>query len=80
VFARSAAFYDLIYARKDYAAETEQVHAWIQARKRSPGSTLLDVGCGTGRHLSLLRAHYEVEGLDLDTELPRFTTTAALLS
>lgn len=69
MFSRSAAFYDLIYAGKDYTGEAERVHAWIQAHKRSPGDTLLDVGCGTGRHLSFLRTHYRAEGLDLDPEL-----------
>jgi SAM-dependent methyltransferase len=30
------------------------------------GGTLLDVACGTGRHLELLSRHYRVEGLDLE--------------
>jgi len=31
--------------------------------------TLLDVACGTGAHLAELRRWYEVEGVDLDSEL-----------
>jgi SAM-dependent methyltransferase len=38
----------------------------IQAHKRSDGNALLDVGCGTGAHLSHLRQWYESEGLDVD--------------
>ncbi len=54
-----------MFASKDYAGEAERVHAIVQAR--SPGaSTLLDVACGTGRHLEHLRRWYDVEGLDLD--------------
>ncbi|MDQ6772482.1 MAG: class I SAM-dependent methyltransferase [Candidatus Dormibacteraeota bacterium] len=34
-----------------------------------PGNRLLDVACGTGKHLVLLRDRYEVEGLDLDPEM-----------
>jgi SAM-dependent methyltransferase len=30
---------------------------------------LLDVACGTGRHIEHLKAHFDVEGLDLDEEL-----------
>lgn len=60
--------YDRIYAFKDYAAEAEQLHGWIQERR--PGArTLLDVACGTGKHLEHLRERYEVVGLDLDPEL-----------
>ncbi len=71
MFTQSAAFYDVIYAanEKDYAGEAAQVHAWIQAHARAAGKMLLDVGCGTGRHLERLRAYYQVEGLDLDPHI-----------
>ena len=68
MFTRSARFYDAVYAWKDYAGEV----AWIVAnvRERKPcARTLLDVACGTGKHLELLRESFEVEGLDLDPEL-----------
>ena len=39
------------------------------AAKKSAGSRLLDVACGTGQHLLHLREHFEAEGLDLDPEL-----------
>jgi SAM-dependent methyltransferase len=38
----------------------------VRARKRAAGNRLLDVACGTGKHLQLLRDRYEVEGMDLD--------------
>jgi SAM-dependent methyltransferase len=68
VFARSARIYDAVYAWKDYAGEAERIHALVQARK--PGATsLLDVACGTGAHLTELRQWYRCEGLDLDADL-----------
>jgi len=72
VFTETAAFYDAVYAWKDYAAESESVYREIEAAKRSPGRALLDVACGTGLHLSHLRKHYHVEGLDLDEGLLKF--------
>jgi SAM-dependent methyltransferase len=68
MFTRSARFYDAIYGFKDYAAEAAKIDALIQ--QRNPGArTLLDVACGTGLHLELLRDRYYVQGLDLDREL-----------
>jgi SAM-dependent methyltransferase len=68
VFTRSASIYDLVYSFKDYEGEAERVHALIQ--QRAPGaSTLLDVACGTGKHLEQFRRWYEVEGVDLDEGL-----------
>ncbi len=55
--------YDMLFARKDYEGEAGRIHELIQVR--SPGAhTLLDVACGTGRHLESLRRWYQVEGLD----------------
>jgi SAM-dependent methyltransferase len=60
--------YDALYAYKDYAGEAVQLSRLI--RERSPGArTLLDVACGTGKHLELLHADFEVEGVDLDEGL-----------
>jgi SAM-dependent methyltransferase len=68
VFTRSAHLYDTVYSFKDYVTEAERVHALIQ--ERSPdASSLLDVACGTGKHLEQLCRWYDVEGLDLDQEL-----------
>ncbi|HEX6371539.1 MAG TPA: class I SAM-dependent methyltransferase [Longimicrobium sp.] len=68
-YARSAEFYDLIYGQKPYEGEAEWVHGIIQAHLRSGGSTLLDVGCGSGNHLAHLRRHYRCDGVDLDAGL-----------
>ena len=66
MFTKSQRFYDLIYSWKNYPAEAERLHALVGERKRSPGNRLLDVACGTGKHLELLRHRYQVEGMDLD--------------
>jgi SAM-dependent methyltransferase len=69
MFRNSAHVYDLIYAAmKDYAAEAQDVHALVQARR--PGArSLLDVACGTGAHLRHLRQWYEVAGIDSDAQM-----------
>jgi SAM-dependent methyltransferase len=67
LFTRSADIYDAVYSFKDYAAEAERLHELIQAR--TPGAdTLLDVACGTGKHLEQLERWYEVQGLDLNED------------
>ena len=68
MFSRSAYLYDRLYSWKDYRGEAARVHAIVQA-KVPKARTLLDVACGTGRHLEQLRAHYDVAGLDLDPGL-----------
>jgi SAM-dependent methyltransferase len=68
IYARSAAYYDAIQTSqgKNYKREAEIVHEAIESRKRSGGLRLLDIGCGTGRHIEALRTWYECEGLDVD--------------
>ncbi len=65
MFSRSAELYDAFYAWKDYPAEAEKLDALIRRTVRG-ARTLLDVACGTGKHLELLRDRYEVEGVELD--------------
>jgi len=68
MYRREARLYDLEYAEKDYAGEAARLHELIQAR--SPRTqTLLDVACGTGKHLEHLRAWYDAEGLDADGDM-----------
>lgn len=69
MYTKSAEFYDAVYSFKDYAGEVEKLEACIRQHKRSPGTQLLDVACGTGKHLSILRSKYTVEGLDIDETL-----------
>lgn len=71
MFSKSAKFYNALYRSmgKDYAAESQKAHELIQNIKRSNGNMLLEVACGTGLHISTLREHYMIEGLDLDSKM-----------
>ena len=65
-YARSADVYDaLALAKTDYAKEAEWLHRFIQEHRHTDSNVLLDVACGTGLHLEVLRRWYTVEGLDL---------------
>ena len=68
MFTESAAFYDLIYGFVDYEGAVRRIEATL-AREAPDAETLLDVACGTGRHLELLRERYRVEGLDINPVL-----------
>lgn len=65
---RLAEIYDLVYTsgrNKDYAAEAAALAALVRARNPQAAS-ILDVACGTGEHLTHLRADFaDVEGLEL---------------
>jgi ubiquinone/menaquinone biosynthesis C-methylase UbiE len=71
MFTKSAKFYNALYGSmgKNYVAEAQKVHRIIQLHKKSSGTSLLEVACGTGLHASVLKEHYQVEGLDLDSEM-----------
>jgi SAM-dependent methyltransferase len=70
MFSQTAQYYDTIYlAMKDYSTEAEKLTAFVHQYSRSTRQRLLDVACGTGLHLSYLKQHFQVEGLDLDEQL-----------
>ena len=68
MFDKSAELYDLFYGWKDYRAEAERVRQLIGERHPA-AATLLDVACGTGRHLEHFKDWFTVEGLDVDDGL-----------
>lgn len=69
VFGNYSRYYDLLYRHKDYQGEAEYIHSLIE--KHRPGArTLLDLGCGTGRHASLLAERgYDVTGVDRSPDM-----------
>jgi SAM-dependent methyltransferase len=66
---RTAQYYDRIYSFKDYEADVRRLIPIIRENLQSGGNRLLDVACGTGRHIEYLRAHFHVEGLDISAEM-----------
>lgn len=68
MFIHSAPFYDALYSFKDYGAAVGDIIA-VLGDEVPAAESLLDVACGTGRHIELLRDRYEVTGLDLNPEM-----------
>lgn len=62
-------YYDLFYQNKDYSSEVDYVNNLIKTYKENT-LTILDLGCGTGKHAELLcDAGYSVHGIDLSTDM-----------
>jgi SAM-dependent methyltransferase len=68
MYTQSAKYYDALYRAlgKDYGDEAARIKQIASERCRSGGNALLDVGCGTGRHIEALGDQFECEGLDVD--------------
>ncbi len=75
-FGRLAEFYDALYSFKDYAAEAQEIESLLAERGLMAGASILDVGCGTGKHLSLLASKYKVAGVDLSEDMLTAARTA----
>jgi len=62
-------YYDLLYQDKDYVAEVDYIDKLI-INYSSKTKTILDLGCGTGKHDSLLcDKGYIVHGVDISQEM-----------
>jgi SAM-dependent methyltransferase len=67
-YRQSAVVYDALGRKKDYRRASRTLVRIL--RRVAPGArSLLDVGCGTGRHLEHLRGRFHVEGLDLSRQM-----------
>ena len=66
-----ARYYDLIYSWKDYKKEAAIIRGLIARHKRSKGNDLLEVACGTGRHIQYLKDKFRVLGTDISAGMLR---------
>lgn len=65
VFDEYSKYYDLLYKDKDYVAEAEYISSLIK-RFAPEAKTILELGCGTGKHAFLLaKEGYDILGIDL---------------
>ncbi|HEY8946189.1 MAG TPA: class I SAM-dependent methyltransferase [Polyangiaceae bacterium] len=69
VFGAYSRYYNLLYRDKNYAAEAEYIRGLIERHRPGPLS-VLDLGCGTGRHaFHLAEMGYDVTGVDRSKEM-----------
>lgn len=69
VFDLYAAYYDLLYRDKDYAAEARYIDGLLRDAAGDVAS-MLELGCGTGGHaLEFARLGYAVHGIDVSAEM-----------
>ena len=60
----SGIYYDLFYEDKDYAKEADYISKKLKENNVC-GKSLLELGCGTGRHaLNLTKLGYEIVGIE----------------
>jgi SAM-dependent methyltransferase len=70
VFEETVPWYDAIYEWKDYARESRSLLRLLRRVQRPLGRRLLDVACGTGRHVERLRPSFErVVGVDVSPRM-----------
>lgn len=68
-------YYDLLYSDKDYSGEVEYIDSLIKDNSKDT-QTILDMGCGTGKHASLLcDKGYRVHGIDLSEDMLKIAET-----
>ncbi|RXJ82203.1 class I SAM-dependent methyltransferase [Arcobacter sp. F2176] len=62
-------YYDLLYSDKDYEKEVDYVERLIKSNLPQ-AKTILDMGCGTGKHAELFcNKGYKVHGIDLSEDM-----------
>lgn len=74
VFEAYAQFYDDFYRDKEYSKEVDYVLGLVKKAKRQAPATVLDIGCGTARHLiPFVKRGIGATGFDLS---PRMVESA----
>ena len=67
-FENTAQYYDILYAEKDYAQETDFIEKCINYYY--PARTILELGCGTGNYTKIFSDRgYDVTGIDISVKM-----------
>jgi len=69
MYKKLAKYYDLIYHWKEYEKEANSIKDLIKKYRKSVGNLLLDVGCGTGKHLEQFKDDFSCTGIDINNEM-----------
>jgi len=65
-----AAAYDAMYEEKDYVGECDQLQWGFKEFGTIPTNSVLDLGCGTGKHSwELAKRGYQVTGVDQSADM-----------
>ena len=65
----NSSFYHKLYFERDDNEAAEFISRLLSHLNPSPGSRIIDVGCGKGRHSKILASYgYQVTGIDLSPE------------
>ncbi len=69
-FKNYAEYYNLLYADKNYKEEVSYVENLIHKYSEKKVKSILDLGCGTGKHdLLFAEKGYEITGIDLSEQM-----------
>jgi len=69
IYKHLAKYYDLIYSWKNYKKESEKIIRLIKQYKKTPGNDLLEIGCGTGKHIEYLKDSFSILAMDASKEM-----------
>jgi ubiquinone/menaquinone biosynthesis C-methylase UbiE len=69
LYAELAKYYDRIYYWKNYRAEANKINKLVRQYEKHPCTTLLDIGCGTGSHITYLKNYFRCTGVDRSPEM-----------
>lgn len=64
-----AKYYDQFYSVIDYKREASLIKNIIKKHKKSAGKDLLEVACGTGKHISYLKDSFSIIATDISKEM-----------
>jgi len=80
IFDAYAIYYDLLYQDKNYELEVNYVRGLLDKYRPAVGSSILDLGCGTGKHAEILsKMGYVVQGVDLSEAMVNAATSRKYL-